>query len=193
MEIVSFVASLLALFSLQYSYDKYPDPKGRIDFIDGVYKSCVHKGDLPFKKGSNTFPRSELRYLDEQVDGKYELIVGIKNISVSADFDFSYYQLFGGSPIMMIRHRVGQLQMVVFKGKPKIQEIKSLPTRCEILCGRNGYVECDVGGSKVRSEGRIRCNNKLHFKLGIYSQQMDPIGDECIEYEYVKFEKLEIL
>lgn len=181
--VVTWTVSVLSLFSQQCSYDA-KDCSKHIEVVDGKLIACINPKDKPFKKGSDTFPRSELRFLDEQEDGRFNLTVEVE--SVPNGDNFSLFQLFGSSPLVMVRKREGELQVVSFDGKPKIQVVKKIPRWCVVQCGRKGYVDCD--GAK--SEGRIRCNDKLHFKVGIYSQQVQPAERMCAVYGDVSFERM---
>lgn len=175
----------LSLFAIQYSYDipLTPPDSAHISINNGTFTSCIYPSDKPFKESSKTYPRSELRLLQERPDGTYNVSVEILNIDTDSQQQYSLWQLFGNSPLLMIRYRNDQKQMVVFKGKPKIQTISQWPSSCSLLCGRNGYVKCD----SYISYGRINCKNKLHLKIGAYSQQMQPTAPTCITYGNVSF------
>jgi hypothetical protein len=42
----------------------------RFSFVNGVYTAFIHHGDLPFKKGSPTAPRTEMRWLQDWSTGE---------------------------------------------------------------------------------------------------------------------------
>lgn len=174
--------ALFSLFNVQFSHDK----TNRSEYFtvsNGTLTTCIYPGDRPFKKGSKTFPRAELRYLDEQIDGVYNLTVDLLSVTAPPGMDYSVYQLFGNGPLVMARKRFGKNQVVVFDGEPKFSPVEQFPKWCVIKCGPSGYVTCPG----VQSFGDIDCGDSLHFKIGIYAQQMDPIGRTCSSYGPVSF------
>lgn len=187
MNITTWTVALLALFKQEFSYNSTAD--SHISIANGLYTSCVYKDDLPFKKGSKTFPRSELRQIEEfEGPGTYTVKVNFTNIDVPEGFDYSIYQVFGRDPFLMIRHREKQKQMVVFDGEPKIQEVKEYPTSCTITCPVRKKDDTIVKCGTYVSKGRMKCKD-LHLKLGIYSQQMNPTTKSCITYSDIYFNK----
>lgn len=185
MKIIEWTTAALSMFNLQFSYLNSTNTNMYFQVVNKSLQTCVHKYDSAFKIGSPTFPRTELRSLEEKKNGTYTLRVHVNSTNVTdPNFDYSYYQLFGRKPILMIRKRLGQLQMVTFDLKPKIQVLTSLPKECNITCGnRNSIIQCD----SFISKGRMKCRNKLHLKLGIYSQQMHPTDTYCIKYNEIYF------
>lgn len=166
MLILSWSLTLLtALFNVQYSYLAPHEivDVNHITVTNGTLVTCIYPGDASFKKGSGTHPRSELRSKLEMPKGIYNISVDV--LSVPNGTDYSLYQVFGkGKPLLMIRHRKGNREMVVFDGKPKIQKLNSWPEFCEVDClGQS--VRC---GSVV-SRGRLKCES-LYFKVGVYHQ-----------------------
>lgn len=153
---------------------------------EGTLRTCVYPSDKAFKKGSATQPRSELRYLsDVKSFGKiFNFEVEIKSFPNGTDF--SLWQVFGNkSPLLMIRHRGGVKQMVVFDGTPKIQTLRDFPKACQVDCIKK-RVSC---GSYV-SEGKLKCD-ELYFKVGLYHQGKEKIKDIlCSEYGAVNIFKL---
>lgn len=176
-------AATLLLFSVQRSYVVTDvELSSRVLFVNGSLQLCVLKGDFPFKKSSKTYPRTELRLLEEVGDDNKRYTFSVN--FTSGDFEnLSYWQIFGSSPEVMIRVRNGEKQLVVFGGDPKIQVVDELPRRCSVTCGdargRGASVECDVG-EPVKA--RIRCKGKLHLKLGPYLQHVDSTEDVCVMY-----------
>lgn len=184
MDIFSWTAVVLAFFSAQYSYDANHAiiDESHIKVHNGTLVTCVYPSDKSFKKGSPTLARSELRLLKEYEDGLYEAGVELLEYPLG-DEQFSLWQLFGKGPLVMIRQRIGQKQLVVFDGEPKIQVVSEFPERCIIKCGREGFVRCGV----YSSIGNIKCGGKLHMKVGIYAQGEDPKSAMCSKYGAIFF------
>lgn len=192
--------ALIALFNWQYSYDvkHLPMDVSHIQVINGSLVTCIYPSDRSFKKGSKTLPRSELRSLYE-APGSFPYTFEVNVSSVPKGTDYSVWQVFGdGSPLLMLRHRQGVKQMVVFDGQPKIQQIADWPTSCTVDCpGKKVF--CNVkkesgagatGGVEtvalVVSSGNLKCS-KMYFKVGVYAQGRKPSEKMCIVYEGVKY------
>lgn len=179
MLIITWSWALIALFNWQYSYDVRHQPvdAAHINVTErGTLLSCIYPKDKPFKKGSNTFARAELRSLYE-ADGKTPYKFSTELLSVPNGTDYSVWQVFGdGKPLLMIRHRKNKKEMVVFDGKPKIQVIDDFPESCIVDC-----VKKKVTCGKYSSSGKLKCK-KMYFKLGVYSQQKKPDEKMCVEY-----------
>lgn len=130
---------------------------------NGTLLTCIYPEDKSFKKSSSTHPRSELRSKLEVPLGNYSLSVDV--LSVPNGTDYSLYQVFGkGKPLLMIRHRKGRKEMVVFDGKPKIQALPGWPRQCIVNCLER-YVRCD----NVTAKANLKCRD-MYFKLGVYHQ-----------------------
>lgn len=178
---------LLALFNVQYSYDvaKVPVDAQHVGIVNGSLRTCIYPKDRSFKKGSKTFPRSELRSLEE-FNGKGLYSFYVNYTSLPEGTDYSVWQVFGGGkPLLMIRSRKDEKQMVVFDGDPKIQIVSELPKHCEVDC-HNDVVRC---GEYV-SEGSLRCT-ELHMKVGVYAQQTKPKKETCIEYGVIESKQID--
>lgn len=186
MQILYWSLSLLTLFNVQYSYDisKVPIDNDHVSIINGTLRTCIYPKDRTFKKGSPTFPRSELRLLEEQVDGTYNASVEVKSVEAVAGMDYSVWQLFGNGPMVMNRVRFGKKQVVVFQGTPKFTQVDEFPNWCTIKCGPSGFVVCPG----VQSFGEIDCGDSLHLKVGIYAQQMKPKAVTCSEYGVISLD-----
>lgn len=176
--------ALVSLFKWQYSYN-VPHQPIDVKYInvtqEHFLRSCIYATDRSFKKGSSTLPRAELRSIYE-ANGTlpYKFEVDIK--SVPNGTDYSVWQIFGdGSPLLMVRHRNGQKQLVVFDGTPKIQTLGGFPRTCTLDCTK-GKVKC---GETV-STGQFKCG-KLYFKLGVYAQGQKPRNTMCVEYGRVNY------
>jgi len=183
MNITKWTLALVSLFNVQYSYDvsKEPIDSSYIAIHNGTLRTCIYPEDKPFRKGSDTYPRAELRSREEfeYRKGTYMFHVNFTNLPNATDF--SVWQVFGGGkPLLMVRHRDGQKQLVVFDGCPKIQEVTELPSECTVDC-KAGKVTCGV----FYSYGKLKCR-KVHLKLGVYSQQKNPEEKMCIDYNEVK-------
>lgn len=174
MNIKFWTTAVLALFKPEFSFDSTFEK--HFNLHDGFLTTCVYAEDKPFKEKSPTFPRSELREIEEY-DHNINVTVDVIDHNVTSDFDYSLWQIFDKKPFLMIRKRLGQKQLVAFDGKPKIQEIKHWPKNCIITCGRKGKIDCEG----YVAEGRFKCK-ELHLKLGIYSQQMNPKTTQCLSY-----------
>jgi len=179
--------AIVALFKWQYSYDVRHSPidMAHINITEGVLRSCIYKGDRSFKKGSPTLPRAELRSIYE-ADGNRPYKFEVEILSVPNGTDYSVWQIFGdGSPLLMVRHRNNQKQLVVFDGSPKIQTLGGFPRSCTLDCTK-GIVRC---GDTV-SLGQFKCK-KLYFKLGVYAQGTKPRKGMCVDYGRVNFFSLD--
>jgi len=128
MNIYFWTYALLAFFNVQYDYkvSKVPLSDKYIHISDGVLRTCIYPGDRSFKRGSPTFPRSELRLKEERVDGIYNASVQVLNVTAHSEMDYSVWQLFGNGALVMNRKRFGKFQVVVFDGTPKFTEVESL-------------------------------------------------------------------
>jgi len=177
--------AILVLFKYQYSYDAYKSPfnKSYIDVTNnGTLMTCIYPGDKSFKKGSPTLPRAELRSIEEWGNPFYRLAFNVSVIKEPKGTDYSVFQVFGGgSPLLMIRHRKGRKEMVVFDGLPKIQAITTWPKSCIVDC-KAKQVDCDGWQSK----GQLDCSS-LYFKVGVYAQGQKPKDKMCIEYGAIKY------
>lgn len=191
MHIVTWTTLALALFNVQYSYDvtKTPVDESHLSITNGTLKTCIYPSDKPFKKGSKTFPRSELRCLEEyNGNNVYTFAVNHTRLPLPPTTDFSVWQVFGsGKPLLMLRHRSGQPQMVVFDGEPKIQPVESIPKECTLDC-KVGKVTCGRYEASIKP-GKLRCKS-VHLKVGVYSQQTKPKSKTCIEYREIKSMKV---
>lgn len=179
--------ALVALFKWQYSYNVRQNPidMAHINVTGGSLRSCIFSSDRSFKKGSSTLPRSELRSIYE-ANGSLPYKFEVELLSVPNGTDYSVWQIFGGgSPLIMVRHRNGQKQLVVFDGTPKIQTLGGFPRTCILDCAR-GRVKC---GDTV-STGQFKCE-RLYFKLGVYAQGTKPRNTMCVEYGRVNFFSLD--
>ena len=174
---------ILTLFKWQYSYDvqQLPMSKSHLDIVNGTLVSCIYPTDKPFKKGSPTFPRSELRSLEEFKGGNKHLFeVNMEKLPKGTDY--SIWQVFGnGSPMLMIRHRKGRKEMVVFDGQPKIQPVDQFPVRCDVDC-KGGVIQC----GNYTSKGMLKCD-KMYLKIGIYAQQVKPKEKMCAVYGKTRY------
>lgn len=172
-------ATVLSLFAVQYSYNVSHTniDRDHIRIENGTLVSCIYPWDLSFKEKSDTLPRSELRLLEERVDGVYKVAVNVSEVP-PLDTEFSVWQIFARSPLFMMRRRGGSFQMVTFKGKPKIINVPRILGECEVKCGVGGYVRCD----EFVSWGTMRCKNSLHVKVGIYAQGTQPFKEMCGKY-----------
>lgn len=174
----------LALFSAQYSYrvDHTKLSERHISVVNGTLKTCIYEDDRSFKKGSPTLPRSELRLLEEFSDE------GIKNATVKilshpeVSKQFSLWQLFGNGPVVMVRNRLGQKQLVVWGGSPHIQPIEKFVEFCQVRCGPEGWVNCEG----YTSFGEIDCGDSLHLKVGVYAQGSKPKDTMCSTYGQIE-------
>jgi len=180
MLILKWTWALVALFNWQYSYkiSHLPIAKDHLNVSDnGTLVSCIYPEDRAFKKGSPTFPRSELRSLYE-APGDRPYKFGATVLQYPNGTDYSIWQVFGnGSPLLMLRHRNNQKQMVVFDGSPKIQVVSEFPESCIVDC-RGKQVRC----GKYVSVGPLKCNKDMYFKLGAYSQVKKVSEKRCVEY-----------
>lgn len=187
MFITSWLLTYLAFFNQQFSYDKAKEPLNTkyVDVVDGKLRLCLYEGDLPFKRGSSTLPRTELREKQERGEAGSQIMYFV-NFTLPEDTgknlaNLSIWQVFGSGPEVMIRIRNGVKQVVVFGSKEKINIVEQLPNQCKITCGdkkgRGAMVEC----GSVKVEARIRCRGKMHLKIGPYAQS-DDYEDVCIHY-----------
>lgn len=183
MNITFWTTLTLALFNYQYSFDAPHNDvdSNHINVTDGRLLTCIYPDDKPFKQGSNTYARSELRSKNEY-DGSKPYTFSVETLSLPSGTDYSVWQVFSkGNPFLMLRHRKGEIEMVVFKGKPKIQKLPAFPKTCQIDCiGKK--VTC---GTFV-STGKFKCKN-MYFKIGVYNQQSKPEEKRCILYGNVTY------
>lgn len=179
---------LVSLFNWQYSYQlkHFPIQYDHINITaSGNLLTCIYPTDKSFKKGSSTFARSELRSLYEP-PGNLPYKFGTDIKALPNGTDYSVWQVFGnGSPLLMLRHRKGEKQMVVFDGSPKIQTVREFPKECLVDC-RAGKVSC----GEYISSGSLKCNESMYFKIGVYAQQVKPKTKMCIEYGSTYYFKL---
>jgi len=189
MYIQAWSLALIAMFNWQYSYDVRHSPMDASHLTvtaNETLLSCIYPQDKAFKKGSKTFPRSELRsLLEPKGSTAYNFSVEIKKLPEGTDY--SVWQVFGnGSPLLMVRHRQGKKQLVVFDGQPKIQVTQQFPKWCVVDCPKSS-VYCEGG---YKSTGSLKCRDSMYFKLGIYNQQSKPIVKRCVEYGSINYFKL---
>lgn len=152
---------IATFFTAQYDYTVTKEPLSPlyISTDNDTLVTCIHLGDKPFKESSPTSPRAELRSKLE-VSGGDEYSFGVEVLSTPNGTDFSVWQVFaGGKPFLMIRHRKGSVEMVAFKGKPKIQQMDSFPSSCVLKCGRRGSLMC----GEYISYGRFKCKD-MYFR-----------------------------
>lgn len=184
MLIIKWSWALFALFNWQYSYDVSHQPidKAHINVTgNGTLITCIYPSDKAFKKGSPTDPRSELRSVYEG-NGSFPYKFDVEILSVPAGTDYSVWQVFGdGSPLLMMRHRQGQKEMVVFNGQPKIQVLPEFEPSCTVDCAK-GIVAC----GNYLSRGLSKCS-KLYFKVGVYQQHGSVVEKRCVEYGRIKY------
>lgn len=155
--------------------------EARVSVSNGTLSTCIYPGDKPFKKGSNTYPRSELRSLEER-NGTIPYLFEVEVLQLPNGTDYGIWQVFGGgSPLLMIRHRLGEHQMVVFDGSPKITRMSEFPKSCVVDC-KGGIVTCGSFSSK----GSLKCED-MYFKVGIYSQAAKVEEKRCVVYGRTKY------
>lgn len=193
-------AALIDNVSYQYSYDKHcPNmciPKEYFSFNGSGVTVNLYEGDLPFKERTNTFPRTEMRFLDQYGTGSYRFEVDVDFLSIPIDMQFSWFQLFASNPGIMLRFRNGESQFVAFHSKYKINKIDFVPSghhhfSVEVKDGRDGYAKLGIDGVDILSVPcKWKFRNKLHVKLGPYAQQMDPVGLTSIRYHNLSIHKL---
>lgn len=188
MQILYWTVQALALFSLQYSYKHDLPQDSYISVKNGSLRSCIYKGDSAFKRGSKTYPRSEVRLLGSLLDGSYKAGISVMELAKAPHIDYSLWQLFGRGPLVMTRYREGGWQLVVFDSESKSLKIQKIPSpvlTCTIVCGHS--VQCDQG---LPVAGNIKCGNKLYMKIGVYAQQMKPNDTLCVTYGPMFLQKL---
>lgn len=186
-------------YSLQYSYDKKREEQNYVKFTpDGVCLT-LREGDLPFRKGSETMPRTEIRCMKMVDEGTYTFRFKFKILAAPEGMQYSVLQLFDRNPCVMLRKRENKWQVVVFESKDKITVIENgvldeqgwNVVSINIKSGRKGTVDVMINGVAVTSvEARLAFRNKLHWKIGPYAQQMEPIGTTTILYEYITLEEV---
>lgn len=184
MLIIKWSWALISLFNWQYSYDvsHVPIDKNHINVTsNGTLMSCIYPSDKTFKKGSPTDPRSELRSLYE-ADNISPSRFEVEILKLPNGTNYSVWQVFGDrKPLLMIRHRKGVKEMVVFNGVPKIQPVSEFPPSCVVNC-RKQVVVC----GNYSSSGIPICN-KLYFKIGVYQQHERISNVRCVEYGRTKY------
>jgi len=180
--------AIIAMFNWQYSYNQRHQPID-VKYINVTHehflRSCIYANDRPFKKGSSTLPRAELRSL-YKADPSLPYSFEVELLKVPNGTNYSLWQIFGGgSPLLMVRHRSGQKQLVVFDGTPKMQTVSEFPRACSLNCA-GGTVKC---GNYV-SRGNFKCQD-MYFKIGVYAQGSKPRETMCAEYGRVSLFSLD--
>lgn len=175
----------------------YEPVKDYFDFVGDGLTVSLHEGDQPFKKGSNTFPRSELRFTEERPDGEYWFNLTATFLQVPEGMQFSWMQVFASSPVVMLRVRNDVTQMVSFDSKSKITEF-ALDRDAEnryalrINAKKDGKVSLYINDELLVSvPAKIRSRDKLHLKLGVYAQQMDPVGITSVRFKDVAIDSVD--
>ncbi len=194
---VSDLASSGAGFTFQYSYDKMsgfsatsPNPVYFTISPENGLETNLYVGDKPFKKGSNTEPRTELRGLAVVKDDIVYTYSFDQYLVDLPGFDYAFCQVFGGNgPNLIFRWRSGTFQILSDQGNKQIVNYSGTPSddvgkwvsyKVEFLLSKSkGYTKlyrdnvlmCTV------NNGNNSGDNGSYIKHGIYSQQMEPTNN----------------
>jgi hypothetical protein len=182
-------------FNLQYSYDKDPEFEEQYFKItnDGLQIN-IHKGDNPFLQGSKTDPRSELRGLTSIKDNVNYVLSWEQCLKTyPTNFSFSFFQLFAkDGPNIMLRWKNDKYELLAVQGRNKIVPIKMNITedigrfvtwKFEFLLSTiGGYIKVyknDIYVGEILN-ANTSGQNDSYLKLGIYSQETQPIDTTSI-------------
>lgn len=181
----------------QYSYDKQSSPSETVPnpaYIslagDNGLKLCLYKSDKPFKVGSNTFPRTELRNRSVIKDNVAYTLSFDRYLVNAPTFDFSWFQVFGGdNPNLIFRWRSGSYEVLSLEGDDTRVKFAGNPSQ-EVgvwvnwttkfyLSKTNGWLQLYRNGVMVASYSKVdnAGGGDSYLKLGCYAQQMDPSND----------------
>lgn len=181
----------------QCSYN-VKDKSERLVLAGGKLSAKLVEGDLPFKKGSKTYPRSEFRS-NTLPEASYKFSTEVCVSKVLPDMQYSVFQIFASNPEVMVRKRSGKWQIVVFSCKEKITEIPALfedgtPNQISVSVSpvdkKNNKIVVDINGYKMECISKFKQRDKLYAKCGVYAQQMDPIGETIAVFNYLNCSKI---
>ena len=195
LDLTNLTSNVVDGFKYQYSYDKqegFSDSNPNPDYFNyspSGYVFCIYKDDQPFKKGDDTFPRTEWRGLAQIRDNVAYTLSFDQYIDEYPDgYQFCWVQVFAGSgPNIMLRYRNGSYQLLCTQGKNPNLKLKGTPaddlnvwTNWKIeflLATSNGYVKVYRNNELLGTiEGNTSGQDDSYLKTGVYSQQMNPIG-----------------
>ena len=185
-------------YNQQVGYDKtHPNPKYFSIIPEGLSVS-IFVGDLPFQKGSNTSPRSELRFPSNLLNDTKYTIQFDQFLTLAPTFDYCFLQVFAGSnPGLIIRWRKGNYQILNDDGgKDKAEILDKSGLKPSDLVGKwhnwkldfcmsssNGYANLSLDGSPIIQSGAVQTissKGPSYCKAGIYSSMMTPSNDVAV-------------
>lgn len=186
-------------FTYQYSYPamngwtaQQPNPDYfTIETSNGGLGLNVYQTDGPFKSGSSTEPRTELRGLStvfDDIQYVYQWDEILTQYPPSGD-QYCLAQVFGSGPNVMLRFRNGSYELLCTMGgnknlplssagSPKDDLNQLITWRLEFqLSTSNGYVRCFKNGVlQGEIQGNTSGGGSSYIKLGIYLQEQKPTG-----------------
>lgn len=188
----------LTQFNYQYSYNKhntfsqlYPNPLYFALNEKNGLEINIYKDDQSLQKGNSSYPRTELKGIENILDNiSYtlsfdQLIVNYPGI----DYQYSWLQIYGNSgPNIILRFRNKKFQLLSIMGNNEILDLPGSPLddiglwinwKLEfLLSSLNGYIKVYKNNVLLGVLiGNTSGGNNSYLKHGIYSQQMNPIGN----------------
>lgn len=173
---------------IECSYD-IKDSRERIGEEDGKTVCLLMPTDLPFKKKTDTLPRTELRCVDEYVGyDSVTITTGFQLESANSNDEFAVFQVFARSPYVMLRRLVTGWEVICFEAVDRHQKIRKVevdPIWTDVIVNikkiDDKHQAVTVVINKVELptiECKLKLRDQLHWKLGPYAQHkmiQDPV------------------
>ena len=193
------------VFDMHYSYNK--DPENENNYFETTNDGLIiniYKDDLSFLKGSETFPRSEIRGLDVVKDNVTYILSWDQCIKTYPNgYNFSFCQIFGKEgPNMILRWHDKKYEFISKTSKDCVKIADN-----DISNDIGNWVNWKIDFLLLNDGGLIRIykdnicvvelidintsgSNDSYIKLGIYSQGMNVMDDMSIGIKNVELSYL---